>query len=53
MGVAIIAVILYNSFQAVVKHYEDDFQLIKSLFLGFVDKEEEQVTVNPNSKVVK
>lgn len=41
LGVAIIAVIFYNSFQAVVKRYEDDFQLIKLLFLSFVDSEEE------------
>ena len=38
--VAIVAVIFYNSFQSVVKHYEDDFQLIKLLFLSFVDSEE-------------
>ena len=38
--VAIIAVIFFNSFQSVVKHYEDDFQLIKLLFLNFVDAEE-------------
>ncbi len=38
--VAIIAVVFYNSFQSVVKHYEDDFQLIKLLFLSFVDSEE-------------
>lgn len=41
LGVAIVAVIFYNSFQAVVKRYEDDFQLIKLLFLSFVDSEEE------------
>lgn len=40
LGVAIIAVIGYNSFQAVVRRYEDDFQLIKLLFLSFVDKDE-------------
>lgn len=39
--VAIIAVIFFNSFQSVVKHYEDDFQLIKLLFLSFVDSDEE------------
>lgn len=38
--VAIVAVIFFNSFQSVVKHYEDDFQLIKLLFLNFVDAEE-------------
>lgn len=41
LGVAIVAVIFYNSFQSVVKRYEDDFQLIKLLFLSFVDSEEE------------
>ena len=39
--VAIIAVIFFNSFQSVVKHYEDDFQLIKLLFLSFVDSDED------------
>lgn len=38
--VAIVAVVFFNSFQSVVKHYEDDFQLIKLLFLSFVDSEE-------------
>ncbi|HNW25646.1 MAG TPA: MotA/TolQ/ExbB proton channel family protein [Candidatus Gastranaerophilaceae bacterium] len=41
LGVAIIAVIFYNSFQSIVKRFEDDFQLIKLLFLSFVDSEEE------------
>ncbi|MDD3594728.1 MAG: MotA/TolQ/ExbB proton channel family protein [Candidatus Gastranaerophilales bacterium] len=40
LGVAIVAVILYNWFQSIVKRYEDDFQLIKLLFLSFADKEE-------------
>jgi biopolymer transport protein ExbB len=40
LGVAIVAVILYNSFQSIVKRYEDDFQLIKLLFLSFTDSEE-------------
>ena len=38
--VAIIAVVFFNSFQSVVKHYEDDFQLIKLLFLSFADSED-------------
>lgn len=42
LGVAIIAVIFYNSFQSIVKRYEDDFQLIKLLFLSFVDSEDEK-----------
>ena len=40
LGVAILAVVAYNSFQAIVRRYEDDFQLIKLLFLSFVDKDE-------------
>jgi biopolymer transport protein ExbB len=39
LGVAIVAVVFYNSFQSIVKHYEDDFNLIKLLFLSFVDSE--------------
>lgn len=35
LGVAIFAVILFNSFQSVVRRYEDDFQLLKLLFLSF------------------
>lgn len=41
LGVAILAVIFYNYFQSVVKHYEDDFNLIKLLFLSFVDSSDE------------
>jgi len=48
LGVAIIAVIFYNSFQSIVKRFEDDFQLIKLLFLSFVDSEED-VKTNSNS----
>ena len=44
LGVAIVAVICYNSFQAIVKRFEDDFQLIKLLFLSFVDSEDEPST---------
>ena len=44
LGVAIVAVIFYNSFQSTVKHYEDDFNLIKLLFLSFVDSEDETKT---------
>ena len=39
--VAIVAVVFYNSFQSIVKRYDDDFQLIKLLFLSFVDLETE------------
>ncbi|MDD3149670.1 MAG: MotA/TolQ/ExbB proton channel family protein [Candidatus Gastranaerophilales bacterium] len=48
LGVAIVAVILYNTFQATVKRYEDDFQLLKLLFLSFTDSSEE-VSTNTES----
>ncbi len=41
LGVAIVAVVCYNAFQSTVKRFEDDFQLIKLLFLSFVDSNEE------------
>ena len=44
LGVAIVAVIFYNSFQSIVKRYEDNFQLIKLLFLSFVDSHDESTT---------
>lgn len=44
LGVAIVAVILYNYFQSTVARYDDDFQLVKLLFLSFVDSEEEANT---------
>ena len=44
LGVAIVAVVFYNSFQSIVKRYEDDFQLIKPLFLSFVDSENDKST---------
>ena len=44
LGVAIVAVILYNYFQSMVAKYEDDFQLVKLLFLSFADSEEEANT---------
>lgn len=50
LGVAIVAVIFYNYFQSVVKHYEDDFNLIKLLFLSFVDSNEE-VTNQTSSNI--
>ena len=50
LGVAILAVIFYNSFQSVVKRYEDDFQLIKLLFLSFVDSEDD-VTLESASNI--
>jgi len=50
LGVAIVAVILFNSFQSIVKRYEDDFQLIKLLFLSFVDMEDD-VVLNPQTNI--
>lgn len=49
LGVAIVAVVLYNYFQSVVKRFEDDFQLIKLLFLSFVDSNEEVVINQPTN----
>src|SRR5574344_632611 len=53
LGVAIIAVIFYNSFQSVVKRYEDDFQLIKLLFLSFVDSEDDVKTQSASNIALK
>lgn len=41
LGIAIIAVILYNYFQTVVTRFENDFKLIKLVFLSFIDSDEE------------
>src|SRR5574344_1030256 len=49
LGVAIVAVIFYNSFQSLVKHYEDDFNLIKLLFLSFVDSEGQKLKPTTSS----
>lgn len=49
LGVAIVAVVLYNYFQSMVKRFEDDFQLIKLLFLSFVDSNEEVVINQPTN----
>ncbi|WP_303672664.1 MotA/TolQ/ExbB proton channel family protein [Vampirovibrio chlorellavorus] len=38
LGVAILAVALNNYFQSIVNRYEDDFQLLKLLFLSFADE---------------
>jgi biopolymer transport protein ExbB len=46
LGVAIAAVALNNYFQSIVNRYEDDFQLLKLLFLSFAD---ERVT-NPGAQ---
>lgn len=49
LGVAIVAVVLYNYFQSMVKRFGDDFQLIKLLFLSFVDSNEEVVINQPTN----
>ena len=41
LGVAIVAVILYNYFQVVVTRFESDFKLIKLVFLSFIDSDED------------
>ena len=41
LGVAIVAVILYNYFQSVVTRFENDFKLIKLVFLSFIDSTDE------------
>jgi biopolymer transport protein ExbB len=38
LGVAIAAVAMNNYFQSMVNRYEDDFQLLKLLFLSFADE---------------
>lgn len=38
LGVAITAVAMNNYFQSMVNRYEDDFQLLKLLFLSFADE---------------
>jgi biopolymer transport protein ExbB len=45
LGVAIAAVAMNNYFQSIVNRYEDDFQLLKLLFLSFVDS-------HPNKAVI-
>jgi len=49
LGVAIVAVILFNSFQSIVARYENDFQLMKLLFLAYTDRPT-QKTVQANSQ---
>ena len=46
LGVAIFAVVCYNSFQSIVRRFEDDFQLIKLIFLSIVDYEDETTLKN-------
>jgi biopolymer transport protein ExbB/TolQ len=46
LGVAIAAVALNNHFQSTVNRYEDDFQLLKLLFLSFLDSQPEAAAVS-------
>ncbi len=49
LGVAIVAVVLFNYFQTVVARFESDFKLIKLVFLSFIDSDEEISIDNNNS----
>lgn len=49
LGVAIVAVVLFNYFQTVVARFESDFKLIKLVFLSFIDSDEEVSVDNNNS----
>lgn len=50
LGVAIVAVVMFNYFQTVVSRFESDFKLIKLVFLSFIDSDEE-VNVNNNNSL--
>lgn len=50
LGVAIVAVVMFNYFQTVVARFESDFKLIKLVFLSFIDSDEE-VNVDNNSSI--
>ncbi len=50
LGVAIVAVVLFNYFQTVVARFESDFKLIKLVFLSFIDSDEE-VEVDKNNSI--
>lgn len=52
LGVAIVAVVLYNYFQSVVTRFESDFKLIKLVFLSFIDSDEE-IHINEKSSQVR
>ncbi|MBQ4645790.1 MAG: MotA/TolQ/ExbB proton channel family protein [Candidatus Gastranaerophilales bacterium] len=49
LGVAIVAVVMFNYFQTVVARFESDFKLIKLVFLSFTDSNEEVMTDKNNS----
>lgn len=49
LGVAIVAVVFYNYYQATVRQYEANFQLIKMLFLAYIDgKDESNIQTSSN-----
>lgn len=50
LGVAIAAVALNNYFQSIVNRYEDDFQLLKLLFLSFVDERDPMAVATPQER---
>lgn len=50
LGVAIVAVVMFNYFQTVVARFESDFKLIKLVFLSFIDSDEE-VNIDNNSSI--
>ncbi|MBQ8847331.1 MAG: MotA/TolQ/ExbB proton channel family protein [Candidatus Gastranaerophilales bacterium] len=50
LGVAIVAVVVFNYFQTVVARFESDFKIIKLVFLSFIDSDEE-VNVDKNSSI--
>lgn len=49
LGVAIVAVVLFNYFQTVVARFESDFKLIKLVFLSYIDSDEDVSVENNNS----
>ena len=51
LGVAIVAVILFNYFQSVVTHFENDYKLIKLVFLSFIDSDEEVKVEGANGTI--
>ena len=52
LGVAIVAVILYNYFQSVVTRFESDFKLIKLVFLSFIDSSDDAAVEAANSPMI-
>ena len=52
LGVAICAVVLFNWFQSTVTHFENDFKLIKLVFLSFIDSDEEVQMNNDNKMAI-